>query len=124
MGAMNSEKDHIFIDQFEVSLRIGDSEEERAFPQIVDFSIRIYLPLQEAGEKDDMSHALDYAKVIEAVRNGAKGRTFVLQEGLAEWAAGEILKNKQVESVSVGVAKKNFPGIRRIGVWVHRNRPK
>jgi dihydroneopterin aldolase len=116
--------DHVFIDGMEVACRLGTTEEERAFPQVVSVSVKIYLPLKRAAESEDLSLSVDYAAVADDIRRSLAAGPFVLVEAVAEMVAHCVLKQPLVEAVTVRVEKRILAGIRAVGAEVHRERKK
>ena len=114
--------DHVFIEDLELLAQVGDTPEERAFPQIIVLSLHIYLTLKSAGEKDDISKTIDYAHVINRIKEKTAGRSFVLIEGLIEYIAQEILSMTSVTKVRVKGSKKIFPEAKLVGACITRQR--
>ena len=119
---IQKESDHIFINDFEVSCRVGETPEERAFPQILYVSLNIFLSLKKAADTDDLSKTVDYAQVIRDIQKVLQAKTFNLIEGVAGTISSLILKNEKVIHVQIQVSKKVFPGVKAIGVVINRDR--
>lgn len=79
--------DRIVLRGLRLELRLGVSEQERARPQAVELDVELHLPLQAAGERDDVAATIDYAAVVDAVRAALEGPEHRLLEGVAERAA-------------------------------------
>lgn len=118
----SSPTDSLFIEGFEVSCRVGETAEERAFPQIVTLSIRGHLPLKRAGKTDDLKETVDYAAIIEKIRGTIGGKSFVLIEAVAENVADIVLSFHKIIDVEVKATKKSFPGTEGTGVMIFRSR--
>ena len=114
--------DHVFIKNMELSARIGTTESERVFPQILRISVKIYLPLRRAGQTDSLNETVDYAQIIENIRNQTQQRTYVLAETIAEEIAGVALTPAVALAVEVEVCKKVFEGIEAVGVFIRREK--
>jgi len=114
--------DQIHIEQLEVSCRVGATEKERAFPQDLSLSLTLSLALQKAGRSDRLRDTVNYAKIIEEVRNLLQGKTFWLIETVAEQTAHLTLDRFKVEEVSVAVSKRTVPGVKLVTVFVTRSK--
>ena len=120
-----SEKDdYIFIDGFEVPCRVGITQHERDLPQILSISIRIYLPLYEAGRSDNLKLTADYAEIVQKIQTAIQSKEFHLVEAVAELVASKVLEEKKALAVDVNVGKKVFSDIASIGTHIHRSREK
>ena len=112
--------DCVFIDDLEEASRIGTTEAERAFPQVVSISVRIFLDLDDAGRNDDLTTSVDYAAAAADIRNLLKNNEFKLAEGLATEIATLILRRDRVVAAWVRVEKRVLPGIRAVGAEIFR----
>jgi dihydroneopterin aldolase len=117
---MNS--DFIFIDGMELACNIGTSAEERAFPQVLVARIRIYVSLASASKTDSLNDTIDYAKIIEAIRNKTQQRRYALVETIAEEISCIALAPANATAVEVEVRKKIFEGIKSVGVFIRREK--
>lgn len=113
--------DHLFIEKMDLSVRIGETEQERAFPQLLQLSAKLFIALKRAGKTDDMSDTVDYAACIRKVRALQK-RRFNLVESLAERSAEILLKPSGVSRVEVTIYKRPFPGVSAIGATIYREK--
>jgi len=114
--------DHIFLEGFDVSCKVGDSPEERAFPQVLRLHIDIYLSLKEASRNDDISKTVNYAKIVEEIPKIIQANDFVLVETVAETVATFILRDERVNRVRVKLSKKVFPEVQSVGVTIVREK--
>ena len=119
---MSVPNDHLFIEGLQVPTRIGTTSAERAFPQVLRLSLRLGLPLENAGRSDRLPHSVDYAAVIQAVRSAITKHPFNLVEAVAETAAQSVFEFAPVQWVEVRVAKKIFPDVEAVGAFVRRER--
>jgi dihydroneopterin aldolase len=107
-----------------LDLRIGVTEAERARPQAIELDLELALPLQAAGEGDDLRATVDYATVVEALRSALEGRAFHLLEAVAERAARAALADPRVRGVVVRARKRDPPvkgSLAASEVEVHRS---
>lgn len=114
--------DHLFIEDLEISCRVGTTAKERAFPQVIRLSIDIELPLEKAGVSDDLRYSVDYAMIIADIKSILKSREFQLIETVAEIAAKTTLKYRGVRAVSVRAGKKVFADVKSVGAYIHRKK--
>lgn len=113
--------DTIFVHELKAEILIGVYEWERRMPQTLQVDLEIALPHSRACVSDDFADALDYAQVVERIREVLAGRHFSLLEAAAEQIAQAILKDFGSPWVKVSVAKLSMiRGVKRIGVCVER----
>ncbi|MDD2764058.1 MAG: dihydroneopterin aldolase [Opitutaceae bacterium] len=88
----------------------GVLPEETARGQEFEVTVRLELPLAEAGRTDDLTHTVDYRAVQAAVRGIMEGPPRRLVEALAEAVAAELLRLfPSVQAVEVEVVKLKPP---------------
>jgi len=88
----------------------GVLPEEVARGQEFEVTVRLELPLAEAGRTDDLARTVDYRRVHEVVRSVMAGPPRQLVEALAESIAAEILRAfSPVTAVAVEVVKPRPP---------------
>ena len=114
--------DHVFIKRMELLCRIGTTIEERAFPQVIIVSVRMYLALKSAGKTDSIENTIDYAETIKKIRNLAQLKTYALAEAIAEDIASLSLEAAICAAVEVEINKKVFQGIDAVGVFIRREK--
>ncbi len=113
--------DIIFIDDFRVSTLIGIYPREQNIPQTVEISLQIGTSTVGAGASDDIHDTIDYASVVERLRNDLVAQHFHLLEKLAEHIANLLLTDFGARWVRVSVAKLGvIRGVRRAGVIIER----
>lgn len=113
-------EDKLQLVDLQVSCSIGDTPEEKAFPQIVLVTIDIILPLQNAGKSDDLNQSVDYAEIMRQINEIAKTKSFNLLEAFAETIAERVLRDSRVHATRVRAAKKVFPELRAFAVDITR----
>lgn len=112
--------DQLILSGLEVWLKVGCTEEERAFPQRIEMDVTLELPLADAGKGDNLSASIDYAEACDLIRNTLGPRTFKLAEAVAEQTADLLLWKFKLTSVTVLVKKRALPGLSWAGVQIHR----
>lgn len=115
-------KDYLFIEDFKADARVGITVEERAHPQAVTLSLKIFLDLKPAGQRDDLDATLDYAVIVQMIKTLLEQKEFLLVEKIAESIADKILKEKIAMGVEVKVGKKVFHDIGSVGACITRTK--
>jgi len=113
--------DIIFIDDLRLSTLIGIYPRERSVPQTVEISLQIGTSTVGAGASDNIGDTIDYAVVVERLRNELASRHFNLLEKLAEYVAALLLDDFGAPWVRVSIAKIGvMRDVRRVGVVIER----
>ncbi len=116
--------DIIFIDEIRLPTLIGIYPREKTVPQMVEISLRIGTSMAAAGSSDNIRDTIDYAVVVERLRNELATQHFNLLEKLAEDIADLLLKEFGAQWVRVSIAKLGvMSGVRRVGVVIERGTP-
>ncbi len=107
----------------ELWLRLGVTEEERAWPQKVLLSVRIgCLDLSPAAKTDALEKTVDYARICQSIRDLAQARPRCLLESLAWEVATAILQEPLVQEVEVEVRKFPLPSIGCVSLRIQRSK--
>ena len=114
-------RDCVFLDRLEVAVRIGTTQAEQAFPQLIHVSVKVFISLRKAGAKDDLPATIDYAAVASEIRSFTERTTFALAEAVAERCAAIALAFPGAEEVFVRVEKRIFTGVDAVGVEIWRS---
>ncbi|MCB1984268.1 MAG: dihydroneopterin aldolase [Burkholderiales bacterium] len=113
--------DIIFLSDFKAKTLIGIYPWERKVAQTIQLDLEIALPDKRAAETDSIEHAVDYARVVECIREILEKKHFMLLEALAEHIAHTIMKEFKSPWVRISVAKLGIiRGVKRIGVCIER----
>jgi 7,8-dihydroneopterin aldolase/epimerase/oxygenase len=116
--------DIIFIEDLRVSTWIGIYPREKAMPQTVEMTLQIGASTAPAGNSDDIRDTIDYAVVVQRLRQELADQHFNLLEKLAEHTAAFILRDFRAQWIRVSIAKLGMmPGVRRVGVIIERTAP-
>jgi 7,8-dihydroneopterin aldolase/epimerase/oxygenase len=116
--------DKIFIRELRADAWIGIYEWEKLKPQTLDFNLDIGLDTHQAGATDNITHTVDYGKVVERIRADLKDQHFKLLEALAEHIAEVVLHDFKAQWIQVSVAKiAHMRGVKQVGVTIARERP-
>jgi dihydroneopterin aldolase len=114
--------DFIFIEEMRVEAHVGIYDRERAAPQTLELSLTFGVP-DEAALADDIAKTIDYATVIQRIRQELAARQFNLLETLGEYLIALLLDEFGAPWVKVSIAKVGIArGVRRVGVQIERAR--
>ncbi len=113
--------DIVLIDDLRITTLIGIYPREQAMPQTVEISLQIGTSTVGAGASDDIHDTIDYASVVERLRNDLTSQHFKLLEKLAEHIANVLLTEFGACWIRVSVAKHGMMrNVRRAGVIIER----
>lgn len=112
--------DQLILSGLDVWLKIGCTEEERAFPQRIELDVTLHLPLADAGRGDQLAATVDYAEACALIKKTLELKTFKLAEAVAEQTADLLLGKYTPASVTVLVKKRALPGLSYAAVQIHR----
>lgn len=115
-------RDTLLINQLQLTCHIGTTLEERTSSQSILVSIRCELSLMKAGRSDDFNDAVDYAQIVEELREISRSKTFHLIEALAETIAQQVLLHSHIDAVDVTVEKKPFPDVQSVAAHIYRTK--
>lgn len=113
--------DQLILSGLELWLKVGCSEEERAFPQRIEMDVTLHLPLADAGWGDNMAATVDYAEACTLIKKTLEPKTFILAEAVAEQTADLLLGKYKLTAVTVLVKKRVLPGLAYAAVQIHRS---
>jgi dihydroneopterin aldolase len=71
----------------------GVSEEERAFPQLIEVDLEVEADLDAAARSDDLGDTIDYGPLVELTRAIVEERRFRLLEAIAGAIVAEALRS-------------------------------
>lgn len=102
--------DTLTLFHLRLSGRHGVLPQEKTRAQEFDVTVRLELPLAEAGRTDDLARTVDYRAVHDVVRAVFEGPPRQLVETLAETMAADLLRAfAQVQAVDLEVVKLRPP---------------
>lgn len=89
---------------------LGVTEDERAFPQMVEVDLVLEVDLAAACASDDLADTVDYGALVERTGRIVEGGRFRLLEGLAGSLAASVLDaSPSIAAVTVRVRKLAVP---------------
>lgn len=99
----------IIIERLEFRGRCGVTLEERARPQPLAVDLELDCPLKRAGQSDDLTHTIDYAKVAHRVVETGTEKDAHLLESIAERLLDMLFAEFPVLRVRLWIRKLNPP---------------
>ncbi len=115
--------DRVFVRGIQFYGYHGVSDEERRQGQRFLLDVELSVDLSQAGERDELSASIDYAEVLNLVRQIGEREQYHLLEGLAERVAAVLLERFPVSSVRVRASKPAPPlpgAFESVGVEISR----
>lgn len=113
--------DIIFLHEVRAETLIGWYDWEREAPRTLILDLDIGLPSARAGDSDNLSDTIDYAQVVQELRNSLANQHFQLLEALAEHVARIIRQDFGAPWVRVSITKPGIlPEVGRVGVTIER----
>lgn len=117
--------DIIFLRELRLDARIGIYKREKSITQTVELDLDMALPDARVFKSGKVADTIDYAVVVERVREVLLEQHYGLVENLAERVAQIILGEFRAPWVRVSIAKIGAqPNARRVGVAIERSRAK
>jgi dihydroneopterin aldolase len=115
-----ADSDRIHIEQLEIFARVGVTENERANPQRLTFTITIWPSEGFEGLQDDITRAVNYSAICVAVREFAQKCSNNLIETLAANLASHLLQVFPIRKVQVELRKFVIRDAKHVSVTVTR----
>lgn len=115
--------DFIFLREIKLDAKVGIYKRERVTSQLIELDLDIALPSNAVFETGKVSDTVDYAVVVQRLRDELAVQRFGLVEELAEYIARVMLDEYRAPWVRVSVAKLGIiKGVKRVGVTIERSR--
>ncbi len=113
--------DTVFIKQLEVRTTIGVFDWERKIKQKLVFDIELSTDIRAAANTDQLKDTLDYKAIAHAVYDMVEASEYQLVETVAEKVAAMILKDFNVDWLSLTLNKPGAVSIAEsVGVSIER----
>ncbi|HXF16091.1 MAG TPA: dihydroneopterin aldolase [Burkholderiales bacterium] len=118
-----ADMDVIFVRDIQLDTLIGAYEFERRQPRTLKVNIEIGRWSLTACKTDRLADTIDYAAVVEVVRDSFASHQFHLLEPLAELIAGCLLEKFDAQWARIELSKSGVvPSARDVGVRLERRR--
>jgi dihydroneopterin aldolase len=102
--------DRIMLSSMRFEGVLGVSEEERAFPQMLEVDLDLEADLAAAAASDALADSVDYGPLVELTGQVVEGSSFKLLEGLAGALVGGVLAaDPRIAAATVRVRKLAVP---------------
>ena len=127
MTSFQTMPDQIIIHTMQFEARIGVTPDERRDSQPIGVDLELNYPDQAAhavAEAEDLSKAIDYARVVERIEQTGRAQEFVLLETLADRLCRMLFAEFPIVGARVWVRKLKPPvkGVGSVGVRLERSR--
>lgn len=120
---MNREtNDVIEISDLEVFYHVGVHDEERAKPQKLLLTLRIYSSFDKPAVSDSIVDTIDYQRIVDGLKIFGVNKQWRLIEKLAVDIADWILREFKPNAVEVVVKKFIIPETKYISVTTRKSR--
>ncbi len=115
--------DCIFLREIKLEAKVGIYRRERVTSQLIELDLDIALPSDAVFQTGKVADTVDYAVVIQRLRDELAVQRFGLVEELAEFIARVLIDEYRAPWVRVAVAKLGIiKGVKRVGVTIERSR--
>jgi dihydroneopterin aldolase len=116
--------DIIFVRDIRLDTLIGAYEFERRHPLTLKVDIEIGRHCIQACRTDVLADTIDYASVVDFVKEAFASHAFHLLEPLAESIIGQILEKFDAHWARIELSKSGvLPSAGAVGVRIERSRP-
>lgn len=112
--------DSIHVEQLELFARVGVTENERARPQRLTFSITVWPNARFEDLQDDITQTVNYSALCAATREFVGNRADKLIESLATGLAAHFLRTFPLHKVRIELRKFVLPDAQYASVTVTR----
>ena len=112
--------DQIHIEELEVFSRVGVTENERAAPQRLIFTITVWPTVSFDDLDDDISRTVNYSAIAAMAREFAREQSYKLIETLSRQLASRLLKEFPVNRVRIELRKFVLPEAKHVSVTLVR----
>tara|TARA_B100000035_G_scaffold163739_1_gene139479 strand:- start:2981 stop:3343 length:363 start_codon:yes stop_codon:yes gene_type:complete len=115
--------DKIFLKNLRLKTRIGLFEWEKQIDQIINIDVEVGFDITKAAKTDDVRHSLDYKTLSNRIKEYVSNNTHELIETLIQNIADNILKEFDVEYVTLSISKPGaIRGSQDVGITITRER--
>lgn len=115
--------DHLHLHGLSVSTRLGVPEEERALLQRVKINVTLFPIRPLTGLKDDFSQTINYAEVMNLIRQVGGARQRLLIETLAEEIIDALMSHFPLQEVRLELEKFILPDTDFVRVRMTKSLP-
>jgi dihydroneopterin aldolase len=114
--------DRIFVRDLVVECQIGAYEEEKGVKQRVRFSVEMSILPSRRRNQDDVSSAVNYDLIVDAIKSATGTGHVHLVETLAERIASKCLSHRRAVKVKIRIEKLDRLEGASVGVEIERSK--
>ena len=115
--------DTIVISELKLDALIGIYAWEHEVAQTIELELEIAIDASRCARSGKIGDTVDYAKVVERIRQVLAGRHFTLIEKLAEELASVIMREFGTPWIRISVAKlAAIRGVKKVGIHIERGK--
>jgi dihydroneopterin aldolase len=114
--------DRIFVRDLVVECQIGAYEEEKGVKQRVRFSVEMSILPSRRRNQDDVSSAVNYDLIVDAIKSATGTGHVHLVETLAERIAARCLSHRRAVKVKICIEKLDRLEGASVGVEIERSK--
>ena len=122
MAEFNPATDRLHLEQLDVDVRIGVTDEERANPQRIVINLTIWPNFAFEQLHDDIAGTINYVELCRAAREFVQGREWKLIETVASDLSSHLLAKFTIHGVEVEVRKFVLPKTAYVSAATRRSR--
>lgn len=111
----------LIIHGIELSLKIGILNWEKKHPQKILVNLDIGLVNNEYVNTDNINDTINYAKIVNDIKNRYSKLSFALIESLANDIADFLIKKYFLRTIKVYIEKPGIlPNVKKVGVIINK----
>lgn len=115
--------DKILISDFTCPVRIGCTANERAFPQLLTFSLELGCDLARSSQSDQLTDTVDYMAVMQAINRFCSESEWKLIEKLAADVITELFAEfRLIQVIDIEIRKRVTADAQWVAVRMERAR--
>ena len=115
--------DTIVISELKLDALIGIYAWEHEVPQTIELDLEIAVDAARCARSGKIGDTVDYARVVERIRQVLGGRHFTLIEKLAEELAAVVMREFGAPWIRISVVKlAAIRGVKKVGIRIERGK--
>ena len=122
MTDFNPAGDRLHLEQLELDVRIGVTDEERAKPQRLVINLTVWPDVHFGQLNDDINRTINYVELCRATREFVQSRDWKLIETVASDLSSQLLEKFAIGAVEIEVRKFVLPNTAFVSATVRRSR--
>jgi len=111
------------VGELELRLHVGNTPEERSFPQRVTMNVEVELDVLSSAKSGKLKDTVCYLKLVRLISEHAASQKWILIEQLAEEVAMLIFETFSAAlNVKLQINKFVVPNVKFVGIEIFRER--